>query len=175
MKNGKKQAEFMRLYEPVHERFERFCRARVYGEMDHGDLINETLLVAFKKFESLQSEASFLSFLFGTAIRILANSKRKRKALASTPYLEQNSTVSSDRADQLIEVRLLHETLALLPVEQRESIILFELSGFSIKEIAQLHDVGESAVKQRLRRGRLKLAELLRVKQDERREKLWTE
>ena len=69
---------------------------------------------------------------------------------------------SDDRADSDTEIFFLHQILAKLPDEQQESIILFEISGFSIKEIAALHGVTESAVKKRLERGRKKLAHLLR-------------
>ena len=75
----KKQEQFLELYEPIHDRFERFCRARVYGNMDFRDLINETLLIAFEKFETLKSSDAFLSFLFGISVRILANKNRKNK------------------------------------------------------------------------------------------------
>ena len=58
-----KQQEFLDLYEPIHDRFERFCKARVYGNMEFQDLVNETLLVAFDKFETLKSKKAFLGFL----------------------------------------------------------------------------------------------------------------
>ncbi len=153
----------MQLYKPIHDRFERFCRARVYGEMEHGDLMNESLLIAFEKFDRLKEKKAFLSFLFGIAIRVLSNSKRKKKPIVSL-NAKHNNYESTERTEQLTDVSFLHEALALLPEEQRESLILFEISGFSIKEIAKLHGVGESAVKQRLRRGRIKLSEILKVK-----------
>ena len=74
-----KQDKFLKLYEPVHDKFERFCRARVYGNMEYQDLMNETLLVAFEKMDSLKAEAAFLSFLFGISVRILSNNHRKKK------------------------------------------------------------------------------------------------
>jgi RNA polymerase sigma-70 factor, ECF subfamily len=74
-----KQNRFLALYEPIHDRFERFCRARVYGEMEYTDLMNETLLVAFEKLDSLKSDRSFLSYLFSIAVRLLANDKRKMR------------------------------------------------------------------------------------------------
>ncbi len=55
----------------------------------------------------------------------------------------------------------MYEALSKLPEHQKESIILYEIIGFSVKEIAELHETGESAVKQRLARGRQKLIELL--------------
>ena len=157
----RKQQKVLALYEPVHDRFERVCRARVFGQMDFRDLMNETLLIGFQKFNELKSEKAFLSFLFGICVRILSNYSQKKREV---DYLEDHNLVNlanSDSADSDIEVFLLHKALAKLPVEQKESIILFELTGFSIKEIAALHQVSESAVKQRLVRGRKKLAELL--------------
>ena len=47
-----KRERFLKLYKIVHPRFEQFCRVRVYGDMDHGDLMNETLIVAFEKFDA---------------------------------------------------------------------------------------------------------------------------
>lgn len=157
-----KQSEFLALYEPVHERFERFCRARVYGDMDFKDLMNETLLKAYQKFDELRSKAAFLSFLFSISVRILANNKRKRKE-DSDQFEQQEGLVFDLNAstDSSADVYFLHQALAQLSDEQRESIILFEISGFSIKEIAKIQETSESSVKQRLRRGRIRLKEIL--------------
>ncbi len=156
----RKQQEFMQAYKPIHERFERFCRVRVYGEMEHEDLLNETLLVAFKKWDTLKNKTALFSFLCGTAIKLLSNSKRKKKPETGIGGL---NSIESEGAqpDSLIEVSMLYEALSKLPIEQKESLILFEINGFAIKEIAKLQDVSESAVKQRLRRGRIHLKKLL--------------
>jgi RNA polymerase sigma-70 factor (ECF subfamily) len=157
-----KQNDFLKLYEPIHDQFERFCRARVYGDMEFRDLINETLLVAYEKFDTLKSHDAFLSFLFGISVRLLANNKRKRKEVAvpSQEELNRHRDLNADTATKT-EVYLLHKALAMLPEIQRECVILFEISGFSIKEIAVLQESSESAIKQRLKRGRDKLAEIL--------------
>ena len=157
-----KQNEFLALYEPIHDRFERFCRARVYGDLDFRDVINESLLIAYSKFESLTSPQSFLSFLFGIAVRVIGNQLQKKKTErfnGNEQYFEQKDHVSSP-AEQA-DVHFLFKALAELVDEQREAIILFELSGFSIKEIAAVQNASEAAVKQRLKRGREKLTELL--------------
>lgn len=157
-----KQEKFLKLLEPIHDRFERFCRARVYGNMDYQDLMNDTLLVAFEKFENLKSETAFLSFLFGISVRLLANNNKKKKEVGlindgSLFQIQDHNTNSSFEA----EVHFLHAALAQLNEEQRESIILFEISGFSIREICEIQQASESAVKQRLKRGREKLTEIL--------------
>jgi RNA polymerase sigma-70 factor (ECF subfamily) len=60
---SKKQKHFLKLYQPVHARFEKFCRARAFGDMPYEDLINDSLLIAFKKMEEIKNEKAFLSFL----------------------------------------------------------------------------------------------------------------
>jgi RNA polymerase sigma-70 factor (ECF subfamily) len=157
-----KQTDFLKLYEPIHDRFERFCRARVYGEMDFRDLMNETLLVAFEKFETLKSKDTFLSFLFGISVRLLSNQhkKKKEKRYQKEDNIHLIQDVNANPQED-VDVHFLHQALAQLSEDQRECIILFEISGFSIKEITHIQNASESAVKQRLKRGREKLIEIL--------------
>ena len=157
-----KQDAFLKLYEPVHERFERFCRARVYNEMDFRDLMNDTLLVAYEKFDSLKSPEAFLSFLFSICVRVLGNYHQKKRTFRlpeGTMHLEIRDRNANPQAHA--DIHYLYEALAQLSEEQRESIILFEISGFSIKEIAVIQEANEAAVKKRLTRGRQELAKLL--------------
>jgi RNA polymerase sigma-70 factor (ECF subfamily) len=167
MKANQQQIQFLSLYEPVHERFERFCRARVYGKMDYQDLMNDTLLVAFQKMDKLKSDEAFLSFLIGISVRILANHHKKRKedSIANSSNFEYTDVNANTEREA--EVYLLHRALAMLPEEQRESIVLFEISGFSIKEIMEIQNASESAIKQRLKRGRAKLLEILSFESDD--------
>lgn len=161
----RKQDKFLLLYKGVHDRFERFCRARACGDMPYEDLMNESLLIAYQKIDTLQKEGSFLSFLIGISRRILANSQRKKKAKpAVDESILNNYADPEDVMSKRMDVALLHKALAFLPAEQREALILFEITGFSIKEIAQLHESSESAVKQRLSRGRKALANILKNK-----------
>jgi len=157
-----KQEQFLVLYEPIHDRFERFCRARVYGDMDFRDLMNDSLLVAFEKFETLRSKEAFLSFLFSISVRIIGNYHQKKKV--ERFQKEDNILAIQDKnsnPQEQADVHFLHQALAQLPEQQRESILLFELVGFSIKEMAEIQGASESAIKQRLKRGREKLVEIL--------------
>ncbi len=155
-----KKAAFMELYQPIHENFERFCRARVYGDTDYKDLMHDTIVIAFEKFDKLEDPKAFLHFLFGISIRVLANTNRKQRLIHVTDEAEHIPDESL-RADRNEEVHLLYKALSQLPEEQREALVLFEISGFSIAEIAVLQEAGLSAVKQRLSRGRKALLELL--------------
>ncbi|MNK21362.1 ECF RNA polymerase sigma factor SigR [compost metagenome] len=157
-----KQEAFLTLYEPVHERFERFCRARVYGEMDFRDLMNDSLVVAYEKFDSLRSKEAFLSFLFSICVRVLGNyhqKKRENRIPEGNSHLDIWDRNANPQAHA--DIHYLYEALAQLSEEQRECIILFEITGFSIQEITVIQNASESAVKQRLKRGREKLMGIL--------------
>ena len=159
----RKQKKFLSLYKPIHDRFERFCRARAYSDMPYEDLINETLLVAYQKIDGLKNQSAFLSFLIGISIRIVANSKKKNKASAPNDELLFNNYADpEDTMEKQFDVAFLHQALSQLPDSQREALILFEITGFSIKEIMELQKSSESAVKQRLARGRRALAEIVK-------------
>lgn len=149
-----RKAAFMELYNPNHMRFERFCKARVYGEMDYKDLMHDTIVIAFQKFEWSSKNERFLSFLFGIAIRVLANHKRRKDKIVLQNDRMSEGHQSFDDAIQREEIEQLYAALHQLTDVHKESIILFEIVGYSIKEIAELHKVSENVVKQRLFRGR---------------------
>jgi len=161
--NKNKQQYFLNLYQPIHDRFERFCRARAYYDMPYEDLMNETILVAYHKIDQLKKEGAFLSFLIGISTRLLANSYRKNKTVTvEDEFILTNYADPERPIDRHFEVEVLHKALAQLPDKQREALILFEITGFSIKEIMELQHSGQSAVKQRLARGRVALAAIIR-------------
>jgi len=159
----RKQQYFLSLYQPVHDRFERFCRARAFYYMPYEDLMNESLLVAFKQLHTLRDKEAFLGFLIGISIKILANARRKKKPVG-LDFEQLNYADPTNQLEQLSDADLLYRALARLPELQKEAIVLFELTGFSIKEIMKIQNSSESAVKQRLRRGRQNLVQI--IKQD---------
>jgi RNA polymerase sigma-70 factor (ECF subfamily) len=158
-----KQEQFMQLYAPVHERFERYCKTRAYGEFHFKDIMHDTLLVAYEKFDNIKSKEAFLHFLFGTTVRILSNQRKKKRP----EYVDQLkgkyecSHNENDSIEQQFEINDLYKCLQELDQVTSECIILFEISGFSIKEIMGIQHSSEAAVKQRLSRGRKQLLTLM--------------
>ena len=57
----------------------------------------------------------------------------------------------------------LYLALRTLPPKERSSITLYYLSGYNIKEIAEITETSEDAVKKQLSRGRDKLKEILKI------------
>ncbi|MEM9929320.1 MAG: RNA polymerase sigma factor, partial [Bacteroidota bacterium] len=61
----------------------------------------------------------------------------------------------------VLDVQILYRALDKLPNRQREAVILYEISGFSMREIAEIQNSSEGAVKMRVSRGRKALKRLL--------------
>ncbi len=53
------------------------------------------------------------------------------------------------------------QALAKLPVEQRAALVLVDLQGYPVAEVAQILGVAEGTIKSRCARGRARLAMLL--------------
>jgi RNA polymerase sigma-70 factor (ECF subfamily) len=158
-----KQERFMQFYEPIHERFERYCKTRAYGEFHFKDIMHDTLIIAYEKFDEVKSKDAFLHYLFGTAVRVLSNQRKKKKPEYVEKFTNEQENISdlSKSIEQQLEIKNLYVQLEKLDDVTRECLILFEISGFSIKEIMTIQNLSESAVKQRLFRGRKKLIELM--------------
>jgi len=160
------QETFLRLYEPVHESFARFCHARVYGLMEAEDLIAESILCALEKFHELKEEKAFLGYLFSIATNLL--NKKNRRLKFSGKYNEKSAHSIQDEsldAETRLDIQVLYQALNTLPTQQKEALILFEISGFSIREVSEIQKSSESAVKQRLKRGRTALADYFKFDQ----------
>lgn len=157
-----KQSDFLQLYDQSHEQFTKYCHAMV-GDVDEAkDLISEAVLKAYEQFDKIKKPNSFVAYIIGIARRIYLNKLRSQKFQVRLSSTKTNEIVDSNaKTDLSIEVILLYEALSKLPKKQREAIILFEINGFSIADISNIQNSGQSAVKARLRRGRNSLRTLL--------------
>lgn len=157
---------FLALYEPIHESFSRFCHAKAYGVMEAEDLISDSILMALEHLDKLKNEEAFLSFMFSIAKNIVGKKYRRQKfrGLFNEEAVNKIEDEHLD-AETRLDIEVLYNALNQLPEKQKEALVLFEISGFSIKEIASIQKSGASAVKQRLKRGREKLAILFKSDQ----------
>ncbi|MBL7944459.1 MAG: hypothetical protein JNN32_00235, partial [Flavobacteriales bacterium] len=57
-------------------------------------------------------------------------------------------------ADLLVDVEILYGAMDKLPAQQRDALVLFEVSGLSMAEIAVIQGTNENAVKTRVSRAR---------------------
>lgn len=152
------------LLEPIHESAlvtaRRLCRSAADGD----DLYQETVLRAFGKLHTLRDESRFRSWFFATLLMRHRSRHRLRFWRRLVPLDEAfppgRDPVGVDGSSWDEEVRRARRAalgLSSLPADQREAVVLFEIDGYSIEEIAVTQQASIAAVKSRLSRGREKL------------------
>ena len=163
--NSSKQKEFLELYNPVHSQFIRFCRAISGNVEDSEDLVNDTVLTVFTQLEKIVNKESFKSYLFSTASNINRMRFRRVKFKASFEPHELNQIIDGQQNPEIqADFSIIYDKMMLLPQKYRETLILFHISDLKIDEIQKIQGCSVSAVKQRLKRGREKLLDLLDTK-----------
>lgn len=159
--------QFLDQYHEIHGSLMRFCMVKSQGIMDAKDLANDVLLVGLENYHKLENKKALLSYLFTTANRICLNKLRQKKFSGNyDPEMAEQIKDPSVTGESGFDITLLYQALDQLPALQKEAVILFEISDLPIKEIMVIQDSGSSAVKQRIKRGREKLAELLQEKKE---------
>lgn len=156
-----KQQQFLALLEPVYDGLYRFIYAMTRHRDKADDLMSETILQAYERFETVRDTQAFFSFVLTIAKRV-----HKRREWRARLFIFDNDTLdytygNTSSPETATDTELMLDALDTLPAKQREALILFEISGFSIEEISAVQGDSISAVKSRLARGRRKLAALL--------------
>lgn len=158
--------QLLAVLAPFHEAAARTARRLCRSTDDGDDLLSETILRAFDKFHTLRDPSRFRSWFFAVLLSVHRNRARRhfwKRFLSLDARQEEGfDPIGTDGArDAEMQRRSARaaRALATLNPEQREAIVLFELEGFSIEEIAAMSGVGISAVKSRLARGRTRLAQ----------------
>ena len=157
-----KQKDFMDLYEPSLSRLARFVHSMVWQKEEAKDIISETVLIAFEKFETVKNKNVFQYFLFGIASNLVKRKERRKKftEIFNEEKAEQIMDNSAN-AEMFSDVSDLYKAMKQLPLNQREAVSLFEISGISLKEIQEMQGGSLSGVKSRIARAREELSRIL--------------
>lgn len=126
------------------------------------DLVQETLLKAWKSHASFEPGSNMRAWLY----TILRNEfytqlrKRKREVEDADGVFAARLSVPAAQESHL-DMEDMRTALGQLPPDQREAIILVGASGFSYEEAAEICLVAVGTIKSRVSRARTRLAELL--------------
>jgi RNA polymerase sigma-70 factor (ECF subfamily) len=123
------------------------------------DAAQEVFIILARKIDTIRVGQE-LRYLYGISMRVAAN---RRRASAARREVSDNETVQAVASqapspDALLEQRRLRQILDLaldeLPDDLRTVLVLFEIEGFSEKEIAESCAIPVGTVASRLRRAR---------------------
>ena len=152
------------LLAPIHDQVRRTARWLARDSVEGDDLFQETVLQAYRKLPGLRDPERFRGWFH--AVLWSVHRRRSRRAFwrrflslesEMARGFEPAGNPGTDEAQTHRRAERVSRALATLPAVQREAVVLFELEGYPVDEIAALQKVSISAVKSRLQRGRDRL------------------
>jgi len=129
------------------------------------DLVQETLLKAWSHLESFQAGTNLRAWLFTILRNHYFSECRQRHHWGEDPDGQKLNALSVPAGqDSYLDLQDFRRALNLVPVEQREALILVGAAGFSYEEAAAIARCAVGTIKSRVNRARSRLAELLNLK-----------
>jgi RNA polymerase sigma-70 factor (ECF subfamily) len=128
------------------------------------DVVQEVFLSAWRRLPELQQDTSFGAWIYRAATNRCLTVLRTRRA--TTPIEERTAPPARDpgperQAQDSAAMAALTDALQHLPPTQRACWLLREVHGRSYDEIAQLVGTSPGAVRGRIARARMQLAEVM--------------
>ncbi|MDP3894101.1 RNA polymerase sigma factor SigM [Nocardioides sp.] len=147
---------------------------------DAADGLQDGLIAAYRRAGSFRGDAAVTTWLHRVVVNACLDRIRAAKVRRADPlpddleeYGDRRSLAASgtaggpeDPAELAVRgerrQRVL-EALAALPAEQRAALVLVDMEGYPVSEVAQMLDCAEGTVKSRCSRGRARLAVALEL------------
>lgn len=134
----------------------RVAKSLLYNDADCADAIQEAIVKAFSKLNTLKEDTYAKTWLVKIVMNECYAIMRKEKRIISLDDYQME-----DQAAEQDDYSELYEAIFKLPEPVKLCVTLYYLEGYSVKEVAQILDVTESAVKNRLLKARAVLKESL--------------
>jgi RNA polymerase sigma-70 factor (ECF subfamily) len=149
------QEEFEKTAMPHLAALLRVARRLTLDRASAEDLVQETMLLAWRGFRGFEAGTNARAWLFRILFNVFYGSGRK--ALTARPVPFKDSV-----APGLQEAAEISEALNALSLEQRTVLLLAAVEGFSCQEIAGILHIPIGTVMSRLSRARQELRTILK-------------
>ncbi len=156
------------LVDRYQGRVYRHLRKMVKDQNEIQDLLQETFLSAYKGLAGFSGNSSFATWLFKVANNTALMYLRKKRPellgeaddidkMENFEFMPASAEFVSTPMEILLSLegrKKIEEALDKLPLAYRTVIVLKDIEGFSLEEVAEITDSSIPAVKSRLHRGR---------------------
>ena len=142
-------------------RLRRYARALVNNRDDADDLVQDTLERAWAKASLWRGVADMRAWLFSIMHNLHVDGVRRPKLHTVTMDDDTPEVPVAPTQGERLAVLDLQAALDLLPVEQREILLLVALEDMAYAEVAQALGIPIGTVMSRLSRGRERLRGLM--------------
>jgi len=139
---------------------------RIMGQREHAlDATQETFLTAFRKAGQFRGGSALGTWIYRIAVNTCYDQLRKQKRRRSEP-MPEHMDPADHTAEEALEAAAMRpeieRALSRLPPDFRVVIVLSDLEGMALPDVAEVLSVPIGTVKSRIFRGRRLLAEELR-------------
>lgn len=146
----------MELIEQNKQAMYKVARSYLSCEADIADAMSEAVLSAYEHLGELKSAAYFKTWLTRILINCCKDILRQQGRCTVVGQVPEEGAVEEMKSN-----RGFTDLVQELPKDFRMIFVLYYGEGFCTREIAELLDISENTVKSRLRRGRMKLSDIL--------------
>jgi RNA polymerase sigma-70 factor (ECF subfamily) len=129
---------------------------------DAADAVQDALLSAYRAAGRFRGDSAVTTWLHRIVVNACLDRARRRQARPTVGLPDSDAALPPARdgagpadLDTAMTVRA---ALAELPADQRVALVLLDMHGYSVAEIAEMLSVPEGTVKSRCARGRARLA-----------------
>lgn len=157
--------EFHRRLAELRPRLHRYCARMVGSSVDGEDVLQETLLKAIRAWSADMPQDNVEGWVFRIAHNASLDFLRSRSRREMVPLPDDLASSPLPEA-QLVTVSF--RTFLQLPELQRCAVILKDVLGYSVEEIASVAECTPAAAKSALQRGRGNLRRLAAEPEDTR-------
>ncbi len=163
------ETAWTKLVEATQREVYTLCLRVLRNPDDAAEATQDTYLKVWRGLKGFRGDAMFTTWLYRVAMNAAISRQRSRsrrrehetssedEMLAQVPGAESIEAVAGAR----IDVKILESGLDRLPEIYRSAVVLRDVYGSSIEEIADLLKISQSAAKVRVHRGRKQLKEML--------------
>lgn len=137
---------------------------RMLGDpQDAEDVAQDVAIQLWTALAGFTEASSFTTWLYRVVVNRCLNQIRRRRFTRPVLDTDPPPAVGADETVMAqYQARATAAAIAALPPDQRATIVLHQMEGLSYREVAAILDISEAAVRGRLHRARLNLAEALR-------------
>ncbi len=135
--------DFDNIYEEYFDRVYYKVLSVVKNDDDAEDICQETFISVYKNLSKFREESNIYTWIYRIAINKTYDFFKKRKI-----EFEINDDVLSLPEDVNFDTKvILQEKLKLISEKEREIVILKDIYGYKLKEIAEIKNMNLSTVK----------------------------
>jgi RNA polymerase sigma-70 factor (ECF subfamily) len=152
----------------LRPKLHRYCARMTGSAVDGEDVVQDALMKAFAALPSVGVVDNLEGWLFRIAHNTALDFLRRRARGPTMEYDEALEMIAApDSPDQDHEAATMSlRTFLRLPAIQRSAVILKDVLGHSLEEIASITGASEAASKSGLQRGRVRLREIAKEPAD---------